>query len=218
MLFFIGGAARTGKGILARRLLVEQRLPYLSLDVLKMGLTRGAPEYRIDPDAGGIIVGERLWPLVREMSASLLADEVDYVIEGELLPKHVAALQQAHPAQVRACFLGYTTITPGQKLLEVRAHAGHPNDWPSELSDAELLPILAREIEFSRYLQTECAAHGLRYSIRPTILKGRWIKLSRICALGVRFARTSRRNSPIHRDLSLTSLNTATTKDARPAP
>ena len=57
MLFFIGGAARTGKGILARRLLVEQRLPYLSLDVLKMGLTRGVPEYEIDPDAGGIIVG-----------------------------------------------------------------------------------------------------------------------------------------------------------------
>ena len=72
MLLFIGGAARTGKGILARRLLAEMQLPYLSIDVLKMGLARGVPEYAINPDAGGIIVAEKLWPLVREMSISLL--------------------------------------------------------------------------------------------------------------------------------------------------
>jgi hypothetical protein len=59
MLVFIGGAARTGKGILARRL-----------------------------------VAERMWPLVREMSASLLREGVNYCIEGELLPQHVGALQQ----------------------------------------------------------------------------------------------------------------------------
>jgi hypothetical protein len=163
MLHFIGGAARTGKGILARRLLAEQHIPYLSLDVLKMGLARGVPEFPIDPDAGGIAVGERLWPLVREMCASLLRDDVDYLIEGEVLPKHVAPLCQAHPAQVRACFLGYTAITPDVKLRQVRAHAGHPNDWPVEVSDADLLGVLTREIEFSRYLQAECAAYGLRY-------------------------------------------------------
>jgi hypothetical protein len=163
MLLFIGGAARTGKGILARRLLVERHMPYLSLDVLKMGLARGVPEYAIDPDAGGLVVGERLWPLVREMCASLLRDGVDYVIEGELLPKHVAALQRAHPAEVRSCFLGYTAVAPEQKVREIRAHAGLPNDWPSEYSDAVLASIVANMIEFSRYLETECAACGLPY-------------------------------------------------------
>ena len=163
MLFFIGGAARTGKGILARRLLIEKQIPYLSLDVLKMGLTRGVPEYAIDPNAGGIAVGERLWPLVREMCASLLLDKVDYLLEGEVLPKHATQLQQANPKQVRACFLGYTAIPPQQKLREVRAHAGHPNDWPDEVSDADLLQVITREIEFSRYLQAECAAYALPY-------------------------------------------------------
>jgi hypothetical protein len=163
LLLFIGGAARTGKGILARRLLVECQLPYLSLDVLKMGLVRGAPEFEIDPNAGSIVVGERLWPLVREMSASLLRDDVDYVIEGELLPKHVAALQQAHPAQVKACFLGYTTVAPEQKVRDIRAYAGLPNDWPSDYSDSDLLSIISREIEFSRYLKAECAANDVPY-------------------------------------------------------
>jgi len=134
LLLFIGGAARTGKGMLVRRLLVERQMPYLSLDVLKMGLARGVPEYAIDPDAGGLLVGERLWPLVREMSLNLLAEEVDYVMEGELLPKHVAALRRLYPSQIKACFLGYTTITPDQKLHAIRTHAGHPNDWPRDYS------------------------------------------------------------------------------------
>jgi hypothetical protein len=163
MLVFIGGAARTGKGILVRRLLVEKHLPYLSLDVLKMGLARGVPEYEFNPDAGGLLVGEKLWSLVREMSNSLLSDGVDYVIEGELLPKHVAALQQKYPAQVRACFLGYTTITPAQKLLEIRTHAGHPNDWPRDYSDEDLLKIITKMLEFSTYLKEECTTYQLRY-------------------------------------------------------
>jgi hypothetical protein len=163
MLLFIGGAARTGKGMLARRLLAEERLPFLSLDVLKMGLTRGAPEYAIDPDAGAMQVAERLWPLVREMSHSLLRDRVSYVFEGELLPKHVAALRDAFPSQVYACFVGYSEITPEQKLHDIRTHAGLPNDWPHTYSDAELLPIIYREIAFSQSVCAECRAHHLPY-------------------------------------------------------
>jgi hypothetical protein len=163
MLVFIGGAARTGKGMLARRLLAEMGLPFLSLDVLKMGLARGLPEYAIDPDAGAVHVAGRLWPLVREMSASLLRDQVDYVFEGEILPNDVHGLRRAEPGQVHACFLGYRTIAPSQKLSEIRTHAGHPNDWPQDCSDADLLDIIMREIVFSRYVHAECRAHHFRY-------------------------------------------------------
>jgi hypothetical protein len=163
MLLFIGGAARAGKGILARRLLAEMHLPYLSLDVLKMGLTRGVPEYVIDPDAGGMQVAERMWPLVREMSASLLVDRVDYVIEGEIIPRNIAALRQTYPGQINACFLGYTTITPAQKLHEIRTYTGYPNDWARSYTDADLLTVITREIAFSQYVQAECARYRLRY-------------------------------------------------------
>jgi len=162
-LLFIGGAARSGKGILARRLLAEMRLPFLSLDVLKMGLTRGVPEFVIDPDAGGMQVAERLWPLVREMSINMLHEQIDYVFEGELFPKHVDALRQTYPAQVHACFLGYSTVAREQKLHEIRTHAGHPNDWPRDYTDADLLAVIDREIAFSRYVQAECDRYQLRY-------------------------------------------------------
>ena len=97
------------------------------------------------------------------MSASLLFDEVDYIFEGEILPKHVAALHSDHPTQIKACFLGYAAITPAQKLHDIRSHSGYPNDWSSEYSDPDLLNIIAREIEYSQYLKDECAAYDLPY-------------------------------------------------------
>jgi len=163
MLTFIGGAARTGKGILVRRLLAERHLPFLSLDVLKMGVTRGLPECALDPDAGAMRVAERLWPLVREMSKNLLMERLDYAFEGEILPGHVAALRQVYPTQITACFLGYCTIDPAQKLAEIRAHAGHANDWPQEYTDEDLLAVIRREIAFSQYLQAECARLDFPY-------------------------------------------------------
>lgn len=163
MLILIGGAARTGKGLLARRLLVEHQMSFFSLDVLKMGLARGVPEYGIDPEAGGLVVGERLWPLVREMSVNLMGEGVDYVVEGELLPRYVADFQQRYPTQVKSCFLGYPAMTPEQKLHDIRTYAGSPNDWPSEYTDTDLVPILTQMIEFSRYLQAECTTYRLPY-------------------------------------------------------
>jgi hypothetical protein len=163
MLIFLGGAARTGKGILERRLLTEQRLPYFSVDVLKMGLARGAPEYAIDPDAGAIAVAERIWPLVREMSHNLISEASPYLIEGEILPAQVAWLRDEYPARVLGCFLGYPTISVEQKLSDLRRYGGHANDWPHSLPDDALRAIIEREIAFSQYLQAECAAHRMAF-------------------------------------------------------
>ena len=40
MIFLIAGASHTGKTLLAQKLLEKYKYPYLSLDLLKMGLIR----------------------------------------------------------------------------------------------------------------------------------------------------------------------------------
>jgi hypothetical protein len=163
VLVFIGGAARTGKGMLVRRLLREMQMPFFSIDVLKMGLARGVPEFGLDPDAGAMVVAEKLWPLVREMSHNLLDEGVNYALEGELLPQNVDALRAIYPTRIKACFLGYATITPTQKLHDIRTYSGHPNDWPTTYADSALLDIIAREIAFSQYLIDACARYSMSY-------------------------------------------------------
>ena len=64
---------------------------------------------------------------------------------------------------MRAAFLGYAEIGAEQKLRHIRAFGGGPNDWVSGLSDERALRIASTDVEFSRRLREECAAHGLPY-------------------------------------------------------
>jgi hypothetical protein len=163
MLIFVGGAARTGKSMLSRRLLDKRKIPFLSSDVLIMGLVRGMPELKIEPDEGALVSAERIWPLIYEMSRSLLYDKTDYLFEGELLPYQVARQRDEAPNQVIGCFLGYDRIDPQEKLRTIRQYSDFPNYWPQEMDDAKLLAIVEREIAFSRYLRRECQRYDLPY-------------------------------------------------------
>jgi len=63
----------------------------------------------------------------------------------------------------RICFGEITSLTPTQKLHDIRTFSGRPNDWPSTYADSALLDIIAREIAFSRYLMDACARYTMRY-------------------------------------------------------
>lgn len=172
MLYLVGGASRAGKSWLARRLLERQGVPYFSLDVLMMGLANGWPWAGIDPESSSERRGEQLWPLIRAMAVNLLEEEAThptYLIEGDtLLPYHVAELRAAYPARVRACFIGYAGIEPPEKLRRARLHEP---DWCAHYSEAEALAFLADMVRFSRYLEHECAAHGIAYFDCTTALE-----------------------------------------------
>ena len=47
MLFLVSGASRSGKTLIARKILADKQIPYLSLDWLMMGFNDGIPEYGI---------------------------------------------------------------------------------------------------------------------------------------------------------------------------
>jgi hypothetical protein len=164
MLYLLGGASRAGKSKLARRLLDERRIPYFSFDILMMGLANGLPEFGLNPDDSGIVRGEQLWPILRAMCVNVLETNVTYLFEADLLlPKHAAELMREHGAQVRACFIGYTEVSPEAKLQEIRRFGGEPNDWVQESTDDDVLTLINEMMEFSSYLQRECAIHHLEY-------------------------------------------------------
>ena len=72
MLYLVGGASRSGKSTIARRLLQQHGIPYFSIDILMMGFANGAPELDFDPDASEIARGEALWPILRAMCVNVL--------------------------------------------------------------------------------------------------------------------------------------------------
>jgi hypothetical protein len=123
MIRILGGASRTGKGLVARRLLETCQVPYFNLDILKMVLVNAVPDFGIDPEASPIEVAKRLWPLASAMIVNMIETGSDYTVEGEILPRQAYELIQAYPGEIKACFLGYRTIQPERKLVEIRQYA-----------------------------------------------------------------------------------------------
>ena len=160
----LGGPPRAGKGIISRRVLERAQVPFISLDVLKMGLHHAVPSVGVELGAAPVDVGERIWPLVRAMALNAAECGVDYLFEGDMLvPAQVAELRELQGDQLRACFVGYRDIEPGRKLDEIRAHRGHPNDWLTEHDDDYIREVVEYGIDFSRWLSEECGHLGIPY-------------------------------------------------------
>ena len=84
MVVLITGASHTGKTALAQRLLEQYKYPYLSLDLLKMGLIRsGYTSFTpLDDDQ---LVGY-LWPVAREIIKTAIENKQDLIVEGCYIP------------------------------------------------------------------------------------------------------------------------------------
>ncbi len=84
MIILICGASHTGKTALSQRLMERLKIPYMSLDHLKMGLIRsGMTELTpLDDDK----LTEPLWKIVREIIKTAIENEQNMIIEGCYFP------------------------------------------------------------------------------------------------------------------------------------
>ena len=86
MIWLIAGASHTGKTLLAQRLLETYRVPYLSMDHLKMGMIRsGMLALTVQDDEP---LTEALWPVVREIIKTAMENRQDLIVEGCYVPPH----------------------------------------------------------------------------------------------------------------------------------
>lgn len=84
MIILIAGASHTGKTVLAQRLLEKYKYPYLSIDLLKMGLIRSGNTRLIPEDDDEL--ESYLWPIVREMIKTAIENHQNLVVEGAYIP------------------------------------------------------------------------------------------------------------------------------------
>ena len=111
MLYLISGTSRSGKTLIAEKLLEQKQIPYMSLDWLMMGFTNGMPQLGIHDKLFPDEIAKRLWSFFKAMCESMLYLEIDYIIEGEaMLPELIQELLDIYPDKIKICFVGYTDI------------------------------------------------------------------------------------------------------------
>lgn len=84
MVILITGASRTGKTALAQKLLEKYKIPYLSIDHLKMGLIRSGYT-KLTPEEDTALT-DYLWPIIREMIKTAIENGQNLIIEGCYIP------------------------------------------------------------------------------------------------------------------------------------
>ncbi len=135
MIYLIGGAPRTGKSLMAQKIITTNPMPYLSCDFLY--------ELRQVKDIDGfsgadIIAKGRLFYLtLKELLVDVSRRTQDCVIEGEvILPEFIPELAKKY--DIRCCFIGISSTS----LDNILKYAGYFN-WPQWKLDNDL----AREVK-----------------------------------------------------------------------
>ena len=84
MIILIAGASHTGKTVLAQKILEKYKIPYFSIDHLKMGLIRSGNTNLTPED--DVELEEYLWPIIKEMIKTAIENGQNLVIEGVYIP------------------------------------------------------------------------------------------------------------------------------------
>lgn len=84
MVILIAGASHTGKTALAQKLLDKYGYPYLSIDLLKMGLIRSG-NTELTPEDDDKLT-EYLWPIVSEIIKTAIENSQNLIVEGVYIP------------------------------------------------------------------------------------------------------------------------------------
>lgn len=84
MIILISGASHTGKTLLSQKLLEKYKMPYLSIDHLKMGLIRSGNTSLTPMDDD--LLTPYLWSIVKEMIKTAVENSQNLIVEGLYIP------------------------------------------------------------------------------------------------------------------------------------
>lgn len=164
MIYLVSGASRSGKTLIAKRLMREHQIPYLSTDWLMMGFNDGIPEYGIHHLLWPNEIAKRIWPFLSGVIDNMLFDGMDYAIEGEaMLPKFIAELIKEHPNKLKAIFVGYADIEVDEKVKLVKEFCDREDDWLINESDAYIKDHIGNMIGYSKMIKGDCEKYNLPY-------------------------------------------------------
>jgi len=164
MIYIITGTSRSGKTLIAKKMMKQCEIPYMSLDWLVMGFTNGIPEYGIHDKLWPNEIAEKFWNFLKAMCENMIWTETNYIIEGEaVLPELIVELMKKYPDSVRVCFVGYSNVNIHEKVKDVYDYSQGENDWLTNEPKEYVESHISNMIDYSKGIEKACRKYGLRY-------------------------------------------------------
>lgn len=109
MVILISGVSCTGKTVMAQRLLEKYKIPYLSIDHIKMGLIRGNKYCDFSATDSDDELTWKLWPIVKGIIMTNIENGQHIVIEGCYIPpEQVYDFDPKYLDQIIALNIGFS--------------------------------------------------------------------------------------------------------------
>lgn len=163
MIYLVGGCSRSGKTTLARRMLRERGVAYLSSDHLARTFGRlGLAGISVKEDDRATTKKLEL-PLLT-LLAAIAYDGEDYLVEGvHLGPAQIRRAIDGIEHPIAACLLGYPEAETESKLAALDAARGGGGDWLKDFDRATQLNFLEKQREISREHRKAAERLGLPF-------------------------------------------------------
>lgn len=109
MVILIGGISCTGKTLMAQKLLERYKIPYLSIDHIKMGLIRGNRYCDFSATDSDDKLTNRLWPIVQGIIMTNIENRQHIIIEGCYIPPgYKKDFNPGYLEHIIALFMGFS--------------------------------------------------------------------------------------------------------------
>lgn len=151
MIVLISGATHAGKTLLAQRLMERYKMPYYSIDHLKMGLIRsGQTSLTVDNDKELV---PYLWKIVKEIIKTAIENGQNLIVEGAYIPfDWQKDFGGEYLKDIKFfCLImsekyienNFSAVTELENIIERRRYAG-------EISKSELIKENARNLQLCK--------------------------------------------------------------------
>ena len=100
MVILISGASCVGKTIMSQNLLEKYKIPYLSIDHLKMGLYRSGNDYGFTPESEDEIITTKLWSIIKGIIMTIIENDQNIIIEGCYLPDGINEFSEKYMSKI----------------------------------------------------------------------------------------------------------------------
>lgn len=157
MVVLITGASHTGKTLLAQKILEEYKIPYLSIDHLKMGLIRSGYT-QLTPMEDEALT-DYLWPILREIIKTAIENGQNLTIEGCYIPfDWKRDFEEKYLAQIKYYCLVMSSSYIKEHFPEIKKYAGVIENRMSD--DSCTMDTVLQE---NKYYLEQAQKHGLGY-------------------------------------------------------
>ena len=157
MIIVIVGTTHSGKTYLSQKLLEELKIPYLSIDHIKMGLIRSNnTDLTTNND---LELTSYLWPIIREIIKTNIENKQNLIIEGCYIPYNfLSDFSEEYKKEINYIFLIYTKKYIEKHFNTIKKYANVIENrlYDSDLSKDNL-------IEENINLLKECKERKLNY-------------------------------------------------------